>query len=169
MSLPRRWATRLLHFTRDHSSDNSREWAEAMLRELDFIESDWAALFWALGSATAIFRQGGFVNGLRDKEGRVNQSGKNAIGVVSGIGIGLAVAAAVIALRMMWYQYFPDPQAGVVPWRLLLLVFALPEVIFAATAIALWQKRRPMAVGVLLMAVGAAVHLAIHFASRWRG
>jgi hypothetical protein len=27
-----------------------------MLSELDFIESDWAALFWALGSARAIFK-----------------------------------------------------------------------------------------------------------------
>jgi hypothetical protein len=28
----------------------------AMLRELDFIEGEWAALFWALGSAAAILR-----------------------------------------------------------------------------------------------------------------
>jgi hypothetical protein len=27
-----------------------------MLREMDFVERDWAALFWALGSATALFR-----------------------------------------------------------------------------------------------------------------
>jgi hypothetical protein len=27
-----------------------------MLREMDFVESDWAALFWALGSATALFK-----------------------------------------------------------------------------------------------------------------
>ena len=27
-----------------------------MLREMDFIEGDWAALFWALGSATALFK-----------------------------------------------------------------------------------------------------------------
>jgi hypothetical protein len=27
-----------------------------MLREMDFVEGDWAALFWALGSATALFR-----------------------------------------------------------------------------------------------------------------
>jgi hypothetical protein len=27
-----------------------------MLRELDFVESDWGALFWALGSATALFK-----------------------------------------------------------------------------------------------------------------
>jgi hypothetical protein len=27
-----------------------------MLREMDLVERDWAALFWALGSATALFR-----------------------------------------------------------------------------------------------------------------
>jgi hypothetical protein len=27
-----------------------------MLRELDFIEGDWSALFWALGSAAAVVR-----------------------------------------------------------------------------------------------------------------
>ena len=27
-----------------------------MLREMDFVEGDWAALFWALGSATALFK-----------------------------------------------------------------------------------------------------------------
>jgi hypothetical protein len=28
-----------------------------MLREMDFVESDWAALFWALGSAAALFKR----------------------------------------------------------------------------------------------------------------
>jgi hypothetical protein len=27
-----------------------------MLREMDLVEGDWAALFWALGSATALFK-----------------------------------------------------------------------------------------------------------------
>lgn len=34
-----------------------REWGNAMLCELDFVEGDWAALFWALGCATALFRR----------------------------------------------------------------------------------------------------------------
>jgi hypothetical protein len=33
-----------------------RQWGDAMLRELDFVEGDWAALSWSLGSAAAIFR-----------------------------------------------------------------------------------------------------------------
>ena len=33
------------------ASPAARQWGTAMQREMDFIESDWAALFWALGSA----------------------------------------------------------------------------------------------------------------------
>jgi hypothetical protein len=35
---------------------DSQDSAKAMQRELDFVENDWGALFWALGSTTAIFR-----------------------------------------------------------------------------------------------------------------
>ena len=55
MSTPRRLASRLLHEVARHSSSDSRDWANAMVRELDFIKSDWAALLWALGSTSAIF------------------------------------------------------------------------------------------------------------------
>jgi hypothetical protein len=48
MSATRRLASKLLRAILRHSSADSQEWANAMLRELDFIENDWAALFWAL-------------------------------------------------------------------------------------------------------------------------
>jgi hypothetical protein len=38
------------------ASPAMRQWGTAMLREMDFVENDWAALFWALGSATALFK-----------------------------------------------------------------------------------------------------------------
>jgi hypothetical protein len=58
MSTVRRFASKVLRVVIRHASDESRDWANAMLRELDFIESDWAALLWALGSTTAISRHG---------------------------------------------------------------------------------------------------------------
>ena len=58
MSTVRRFAAKLLRPVICHAPDESQDWANAMLRELDFIESDWAALLWALGSTTAIFRHG---------------------------------------------------------------------------------------------------------------
>ena len=56
MSVARRLAYRLLNSVVRHVSPNSQDWASAMLRELDFVESDWGALLWALGSVTALFR-----------------------------------------------------------------------------------------------------------------
>src|SRR5712691_10037566 len=52
----RRVASWLLTAIVRHSSAESRSWANAMLREMDFVESDGTALFWALGSATALCR-----------------------------------------------------------------------------------------------------------------
>jgi hypothetical protein len=56
MSAIRRFASRLLSVTVRYSSRESRNWGNAMLREMDFAESDWTALFWALGSTTALCR-----------------------------------------------------------------------------------------------------------------
>jgi len=38
------------------ASPGVREWGAAMLRELDFVESDRAALLWAIGSVTVLFK-----------------------------------------------------------------------------------------------------------------
>ena len=59
MGTPRTLAGKLLRAVVLLAPAESRDWANAMLRELDFIEGEWAALFWALGSATAIFRHAG--------------------------------------------------------------------------------------------------------------
>jgi hypothetical protein len=53
----RRLASAVLTTAIRHTSPRVREWGNAMLREMDFIENDWAALFWALGSATALFKK----------------------------------------------------------------------------------------------------------------
>jgi hypothetical protein len=52
----RRLAWRLLNARAEHSSAESRSWGNAMLREMDFVESDWTALLWALGSTTSLSR-----------------------------------------------------------------------------------------------------------------
>jgi hypothetical protein len=56
MGAPRKLAGALLRGMVRLAPQESRDWATAMLRELGFIEGEWAALFWALGSATAILR-----------------------------------------------------------------------------------------------------------------
>src|SRR5215469_14462939 len=56
MSMTRRLASRVLTIVIRQSSGEGQLWGNAMLRELDFIQGDWAALFWAFGSTAALCR-----------------------------------------------------------------------------------------------------------------
>lgn len=53
----RRLASAILTTSVRWASHEVREWGNAMLRELDLVEGNWAALLWALGSATVLFRR----------------------------------------------------------------------------------------------------------------
>src|SRR5947209_15520685 len=112
MSLARRLASRLLCVAVRHSSSESQEWAMAMLSELDFIESDWAALFRALGSARAIFKYS-FPRQLLAWLGRrgegpvVKHIRRNAAGTLSGVGIAVGVLAAAFRLVKLLLVFCP--------------------------------------------------------------
>jgi hypothetical protein len=168
MSAPRKLAVRLLNAVIRHSSSARQEWANAMLRELDYIENDWAALFWALGSTTAIFRHA-IPRGLRalfgqhsdQKDGWMSESiGKKTAGVISGIVIALAVLASATGIVWLLFYLFPKWDLGPIPWWL--GVFVIPEIIFIAVVRTMWRKRRFMAVGILLSAITFATHFIIH-------
>lgn len=49
-------ATSILSIAIRHAAPEPRDWGKAMLREMDFVENDWEALFWAVGSVSAILR-----------------------------------------------------------------------------------------------------------------
>ena len=53
----RRLAAGILRTALRYSSPRAQEWGQAMLREMDFVEGDWAALRWSLGSAASLFRR----------------------------------------------------------------------------------------------------------------
>ncbi|MGA2905924.1 MAG: hypothetical protein ABSD98_19025, partial [Candidatus Korobacteraceae bacterium] len=55
MSIRRSLALRILNAAIRFAPVGAGEWAKAMLCEIDFIESDWTALSWALGSARTLF------------------------------------------------------------------------------------------------------------------
>src|SRR5271170_7198201 len=135
--------------------EESREWAEAMLRELDFIEGDWAALFWALGGVTAIFRHSGGVRAWfrRRKEDRMNDMGKKTLGLLSGIGLAVALL-------------FPSLGLDHTEWIHVLTIVILPETAFVTAAILLWRKRTPTALGILLTGLVLVVHVLHHFVRR---
>lgn len=143
-----------------------------MLRELDFIESDWAALFWALGSTTAIFRRAGrglmALLGKRadQKEGlKMKGMGAKAAGIASGVLIALGVVVCAFGLTWLLFRLFPSWDLGPVPWWVAIIV--IPETIFMVAVVMLWRKRREMAVGILLLAITLVTHFIIHVANHF--
>jgi hypothetical protein len=167
MSFPRRIATGLLRAVLRYSSEESREWAAAMLQELEFIENDWEALFWAVGSMTAIFRHSGgriwvwLGRQFGYEEGRMNDFQKRAVGVISGVGIAVGVTICFMVLTHGSAHIFGFDDS---PWmmKFALLMAMVMEVLFVVTVIALWRKRRSMAVGILLTAILLGTHFAMY-------
>ena len=137
-----------------------------MLRELDFVESDWAALRWALGGSTALLRHSASHRGsswltrVLGPEGESVSARKKALGAM--LGVGLAGATLALGVCGLWRRHLVVllPQAE---WaRATIAVIAGLEVVYLRGAIALWRRRRPVAVGILLAAVALTVHVAIH-------
>jgi hypothetical protein len=56
MTMIRRLSLKVLNTVARHAAPGTRDWVTAMSREMDFIENDWAALWWALGSTRILFR-----------------------------------------------------------------------------------------------------------------
>lgn len=170
MSLARTWASRLLGAVRRHASPGSREWASAMRRELDFIENDWAALFWALGCASAVFRHSVPRAWRAWLEKRANREPgpvlaiirKNAAGTLWGVTIAVAVLAGAFALVRQLFVLFPTSDLKRVEWAEVLAVIVVPEAIFIAAALALWRRRRSLAVGMAVSAFALGAHVVVH-------
>jgi hypothetical protein len=172
MGTPRRLAAKLLRAVLRLAPEESREWASAMLRELEFIEGDWAALFWALGSTTAILRHAvsGWRNWIsrkeRNKEGHMNSTGKKAMGVASGALLALMLALAAFGLMRILTILFPGLGHHEAHWPYFLGAIVIPEIIFVVSAILLWRKRTPIAAGILFTAIAIGIHVTVHLAMR---
>ena len=145
-----------------------------MLRELDFIESDYAAFFWALGGTTALFRHS-VPRGLRAFFAKhsnqkpwviLNQVRKNAAGTVSGVVIAVGVLVCAFGLVRLSFLLFPGSHLEQAQWAEPLAVIVMPEMIFILGAVALWRKRRSMAVGFVMSALTLVAHVVIHVTSR---
>ncbi len=158
MRATRGLASKLLHTVARYSSSGRQDWTNAMLRELDFIESDWAALFWALGSTTAIFRH---------SAGGLNHIGKKAAGILAGAVIAGMLVLCAFGLLRLSFRFFPALGLERMEWTHVLTGIVIPEMIFVIAAIKLWRKRGPIAAGILLSAVVLAMHFVIHVAANF--
>jgi hypothetical protein len=169
MSLTRKLASGLLRAVVRHSSTDSQDWAGAMLGELDFIESDWAALFWALGSTSAIFRHSvpralhaWFGRLSNQEEGRMlKHIRRNAAGTLSGVVIAVGVLVGAVGLVRLLFVLFPAAELKR-EWAELVAVIVVPETIFIGAAVALWRNRRSIAVGIVMSAVTLVAHVVVH-------
>jgi len=165
MGPSRKFASALLRAALRHSSAESQYWGKAMLRELDFVESDWAALRWAVGGSTALLRRSASRRGsswltrVLGPEGESASARKKALGAVLGVGLaGATLALGVCGLWRHLVVFLPQAEWA----RATIAVIAALEVAYLRGAIALWRRRRPVALGILLAAVALTVHVAIH-------
>ena len=173
MPLTRRLAIRLLNIVVRHASPASQAWGSAMLRELDFVESDWGAMLWALGSTTALFRH----SVPRQLKARLEKRfGLSEMGILKNIGrktagmlFGVVIASVVLTISVMALLHaapvlLPGWQEGHARFVEWLAIGGIPEAVFIATAVALWRRRRYVAAGILLAAMTLISHAIIHAA-----
>lgn len=171
MSRVRGSAKWLLELVLQCAPRHCEQWASAMLRELDFIEGDWTALFWALGSVTAIFRHCArelVLSLRRQEEADMKETAKNVGWVFTGIVLSALLVLCAAGVYHLAESFFPSMKQGI-PWPTWLVVFFLPETLFVIGTVRFWRKRRPMAVGVLLAAVIFATHFVMHIVSHFNG
>jgi hypothetical protein len=170
MGAPRQFVGALLRAVLRLAPIESRDWALAMLRELDFIEGEWAALFWGLGSSMAILRHAasgwrGWFRSKSNQEAGMNSTGKKALGVGLGILSGLALVGCAFAVLRIAGVMFPGLEHS--PWAYWLGVLIIPETFFVIATVMLWRKRGPVAAGILAMGLVVAMHVAVHLTLHW--
>ena len=170
MGAPRKFAGALLRAVLRLAHVESRDWALAMLRELEFIEGEWAAFFWALGSTTAILRHAisiwrVWLRSKANEEAGMNSTGKKALGVGLGMLSALALVGCAFAILRLAGTMFPALEDS--PWAYWLAVMALPEVVFVIATVMLWRKRGPVAAGILATGLVIALHVAVHLTLHW--
>jgi hypothetical protein len=171
MRAPRRWAHRLLSWSARTTPDEIRDWAAAMLHELEAVEGDWESLWWALGGASALVRYAARMMAFRQlrhiEEWRhtvMEQFGRKAGWLVVGALGTVALSLAALGLQFGGAELFPQLGLRSSMWIHLIMVLFIPLAIALTFAAWIWRRKRPVALGILLSAVVMSGHVAIYFA-----
>ena len=170
MSITRRVASRVLTIVIRQSSGEGQLWGIAMLRELDFIQGDWAALFWAFGSTAALCRHSvrSRLRTLGDwhfnETFQIKRIAKKTTGIVSGVVVAGTVLAFCVGILIGLIRFASLQQAdGRLADRLLIVV--IPETLYLVGIITLWRRQKSVALGILLAGMILVTHAIIHFAT----
>ena len=86
----------------------------------------------------------------------------NAAGTLAGIVIAIGVLVAAFGLVRLLLIFFPASDLKGVESAELLAVIVVPETIFVVAAVALWRRRRSMAMGLVLSAMILVAHVVVH-------
>ena len=125
-----------------------------MLREMDFIESDWAALFWAMGGAKSVISRGKGIEAMQGQ--KINRVSSRIIMILSSI-----------ALLMVISGYFqpPQPDEGAAAHIFQLSIMALVPMILLFLLTADWKqplrsmRQMTFPAAALVLAFGALYYL----------
>lgn len=168
MSAIRRVAERVLLFVVRRLPEGSRSWGRAMLREMDFVDNDWAALRWALGSTAALCKQS-LIQTLKSwREGAAPNAsshvrrGRWIPSVVSGVAAAVVVLAiSVLTLATLVRVSWLGPHQGTLAEPFFVVV--IPDALCLLSAIALWRPQGRMASGMLAAGATLVAHSIIYF------
>ena len=160
-------ARRVLHFVVRLAPPRSRSWGEAMIREMDCVDDDAAALLWALGSTLALCRCSAieYLRNWRERSAREELLRRPVSRIVSVL-FGLAAAMTVLTIsisvlatirRASWF----DPGQA----RLAQLLFAVvvPDALCLLGAVALWRPKRQLSSGTVAACAALGAHSIIYF------
>jgi hypothetical protein len=155
MAARRRLAARLLDAVIRGLPPASQPWGQAMLRELDDVEGEWAALLWALGGTTALFRHAAPLQFRR----RLGQT----VAVLSGVAIaGGILGVFVFGVLRAAPRFLEGSPSG---RDHILVAMVLSETIYLVAAVVLWRQRRSFATGFLLAAITLLTHVIVYSAN----
>jgi hypothetical protein len=109
-----------------------------------------------------------FLGLRREKEGtKVNSAGKKTLGVLSGIGIALALGVGAFFLSPTIASILQSVGVPRTMWTHLLTIVLPTELILVGAAIWLWRNRKaPIAVGLLATGLVMAGHIVIFLIQR---
>jgi hypothetical protein len=158
MSAIRNAARRVLEFVVRHAPPATRSWGDAMMREMDVIDDDWAALSWALGSTMALCRHS-VIEQMRNVQQRRPSALQSVLLGISAAAIVLMVSmsARTMLERTSWYA----PSQG----RQLALMFAvvIPDTLGLLGGVALWRPHGRLASGILAAGAALGAHSILFF------
>jgi hypothetical protein len=129
MTLIRSLALRTLNAVVRRTRPEVRDWGLAMLREMDFIENDWAALFWAVGGVKSL--------ASRQKGSDIVQVQR--INRVSGK-ILLVLSLVALLAVLSGYLHPPQPDEGAAAHIFQLSIVALVPMFLLFFATVNWKE-----------------------------